>query len=181
MKRITSAVFLLTLFLCLIAPLWAQDAKGSAPAPSPAALNPLRIALLKWYDVNITTSFAVGDEPRGVCFDGANIWVANYGSGTVTKLQANDGTVLGTYNVGHAPANIAFDGANVWVTNFGSASVTELRASDGTLVGTFAISGQPFGIAFDGANIWVGNAGGSAIVTKLRASDGLISQTTPGP
>src|SRR5580692_11169785 len=127
MKRFgPAALFLLFLSLASAAPLWAQNASGSAPAPSPAALNPLTIALLKWYDVNITTSFAVGDEPRGVCFDGANIWVANYGSGTVTKLQANDGTVLGTYSVGHAPANIAFDGANVWVTNYGSANVTEL-------------------------------------------------------
>src|ERR1700730_2367153 len=100
-----AALLLLLLSLAPTTPLLAQNATAPTPPASPAASNPLRIALLKWYDANITTSFAVGDEPRGVCFDGANIWVANYGSGTVTKLQANDGTVLGTYSVGHAPAN----------------------------------------------------------------------------
>lgn len=71
-----------------------------------------------------------------MCFDGANIWVANYGSNSVTKLEANDGKVLGTFTVGTEPANVAFDGANIWVTNwvtnFGSNNVTKLRASDGT-------------------------------------------------
>jgi DNA-binding beta-propeller fold protein YncE len=28
----------------------------------------------------------VGNQPAGVAFDGANIWVANQGSNTVSKL-----------------------------------------------------------------------------------------------
>jgi DNA-binding beta-propeller fold protein YncE len=30
-------------------------------------------------------TFPVGAVPTGVAFDGANIWVANYGSDTVSK------------------------------------------------------------------------------------------------
>ena len=37
--------------------------------------NPLQIAILHWYDANLTTSFGVGNSPIGVAFDGANIWV----------------------------------------------------------------------------------------------------------
>ncbi|MGA8763019.1 MAG: hypothetical protein WB562_09160 [Candidatus Sulfotelmatobacter sp.] len=146
---------LLVVGLLFALPSHAQN-DGALPAGTggPPLSNPLKVALLKWYGANTTTSFAVGTNPRGVCFDGANIWVANYGSNTVTKLAANDGTVLGTFNVGTAPANVAFDGANVWVTNFGSNNVTKLRASDGTALGTFAVGIEPFGIAFDGANIW---------------------------
>ena len=62
-----------------------------------AHLNPLKIALLKWYLVNETTRFPVGSQPYGICFDGANIWTANFGDGTVTKLRASDGQVLGTF------------------------------------------------------------------------------------
>ena len=36
----------------------------------------------------------------GVAFDGANIWVANGGSNTVTKLRASDGALQGTFSVG---------------------------------------------------------------------------------
>ena len=40
--------------------------------------NPLQIAILHWYNANLTTSFAVGTEPVGVALDGANIWVTNF-------------------------------------------------------------------------------------------------------
>lgn len=61
------------------------------PALVHAQANPNQIALLRWYDANLANSFAVGDTPDAVAFDGANIWVANYNGGTVTKLRANDG------------------------------------------------------------------------------------------
>ena len=31
-------------------------------------------------------TYAVGVNPIGICFDGANIWVANFSSNSVTKL-----------------------------------------------------------------------------------------------
>ena len=88
--------------------------------------NPLQIAILHWYDANQTTTFAVRHLPIGVAFDGANMWVANEGSGNVTKLRASDGKLLGTFSVGSCPYGVAFDGANIWVTNFCSDSVSKL-------------------------------------------------------
>lgn len=37
-------------------------------------------------DGSIAGTFAVGTNAQGVAFDGVNIWVANGGSNTVTKL-----------------------------------------------------------------------------------------------
>jgi len=71
-------------------------------------------------------TFAVGSAPTAVAFDGANIWVTNWGSANVTKLRAADGSVLGTFAVGSNPFAVAFDGANVWVTNGGSSTVSKL-------------------------------------------------------
>ena len=53
--------------------------------------NPMQIALLRWHEDNESVStpwpsFNVGNNPRGVAFDGANIWVGNYNDNTVTKL-----------------------------------------------------------------------------------------------
>ena len=59
-----------------------------------------KIALLKWYDVNVNTSFAVGDGPRGIAFDGANIWVNHSYVGGVRKLDAATGATLGSYATG---------------------------------------------------------------------------------
>jgi hypothetical protein len=65
-------------------------------------------------------------SPFGVAFDEANIWVANSGSGNVTKLRASDGTFVGQFVAGAKPYGVAFDGANIWVTNSGSGTVAKL-------------------------------------------------------
>ena len=87
----------------------AQQADGE-PAQltgngAPPLLNPLKVALLKWYNANrVPTGFPVGAGPLGVVFDGANIWVAA-GIGA-TKLRASDGQNLGTFAAGKSlPAN----------------------------------------------------------------------------
>jgi len=56
----------------------------------------------------------VGSAPGGVAFDGTNIWVANHGSDTVTRLHISGG-ISGTFTVGNNPIAMAFDGANIWV------------------------------------------------------------------
>src|SRR6059058_2170088 len=53
-------------------------------------------------------SFPVGNYPKFLVFDGANIWVTNTVDGTVTKLRASDGANLGTFPVGVDPTSITF-------------------------------------------------------------------------
>jgi DNA-binding beta-propeller fold protein YncE len=62
-------------------------------------------------------TYQVGLNPVGLVFDGANIWSANQGEDTVTKLRAFDGKLLGTFAVGLSPVGLAFDGINVWTAN----------------------------------------------------------------
>ncbi len=138
-----------------------------------------RLGSLRW-DL-LGQRVAVGTNPFGVAFDGANIWVTNGGGNNVTKLRASDGACVGTctFTVGNSPHGVAFDGANIWVVNASDNSVTKLRASDGACVGTctFGVANTPSGIAFDGANMWVANFSGNT-VTKLRASDGAFQGTS---
>ncbi len=75
-------------------------------------------------------TYAVGDVPAGVVFDGANIWVANLGIGSVTRLLASTGAMVGTYAVGglggnQGPCAAAFDGANIWTANCNINSMTK--------------------------------------------------------
>jgi DNA-binding beta-propeller fold protein YncE len=60
-----------------------------------------------------------------VAFDGANIWVANNGAGSLTKLRASDGALLGTFAVGASPIGVAFDGANVVAVNSGANNLSK--------------------------------------------------------
>lgn len=101
-----------------------QEPPGPPGPPSP---NPLQLAILRWYDANTAGhQIPVGTAPYGLAFDGANIWVANSGSATVTKLRASDGANLGTIAVGNTPEGVAFDGANIWVANQQSNTVSKL-------------------------------------------------------
>ena len=105
-------------------------------------------------------------QPYAVAFDGANIWAVG-GFGSVFKVRASDGAILGSPSIGGGePQGVAFDGANIWVTQFSRNTVTKLRVSDGQVLGTFPVGSGPLGIAFDGANIWVANQSGNT-VSKL--------------
>jgi DNA-binding beta-propeller fold protein YncE len=157
MKRILIGISLL---LMVVATANLAQQNTGTPQPSQTSggvppANPLKVALLHWYRANTTTRFTVGSQPYGLAFDGANIWTGNFGDGTVTKVRANDGEVLGTFGVGVEPYGVTFDGANIWVSNVGSGTVTKLRASDGKNLGTFTVGAHPGWMAFDGANIWV--------------------------
>lgn len=91
-----------------------------------------------------TKSFAIGKEPRGVAFDGANLWVANRDDNNVTGLRASDGVVVGTVAVRGAPDGVIFDGANIWVVNQGynlkvDGSVTKLNPANGATLAIFPV------------------------------------------
>jgi outer membrane lipoprotein-sorting protein len=154
-----------------------MGAVGPTGPPGPPSPNPLRVAVLRWYQANQQNiKFPANGDPRGIAFDGANMWIADNGANSVTKLRASDGTILGTFVVGDHPIGVAFDGSSIWVTGGSSNTLTKLRASDGTNLGAFPVGSGPFALAFDGTNIWSVNANDNT-VTKLRASDGAIQGT----
>jgi len=126
---------------------------------------------LRASDGALLGTFAAGSGPGRMAFDGANIWVANYGSNNVTKIRASDGSTLGTLSVGTHPFGVAFDGGSVWITNTTSNNVTKRRASDGALLATYPTGTNPAGLAFDGANMWIANLS-DATVTKMQVTDG---------
>jgi hypothetical protein len=103
--------------------------------------------------------------------------VANWGSSSVTKFRASDGTNSVTYAVSGQPAGICFDGSNIWVANWQDRSVTEIRASDGANLGTYTVGTQPSYICYDGTNIWVTNNLSNS-VTKLMPQAGTTKAIT---
>jgi YVTN family beta-propeller protein len=107
----------------------------------------------------IVASYPVGTEPYGLAFDGQYVWVANYGSSSVSKVLATTGAVT-TYSLPTCahPEGMAFDGSHVWVScNVNSQIVLELNATGG-VTATITVGNEPSGMAFDGTNIWVANS-----------------------
>jgi YVTN family beta-propeller protein len=155
------------------------DGTTQTTAGNPAGVvgvNPLQVALLKWYPANQApnATFGVGIAPTGVAFDGANIWVSNQGDGSVTVLQASNGQITETLALtkGASPYGIAFDGSAMWVANF-NGSVATCYPGGGSC-GGFSLGANPLGLAFDGTNMWVTNHGGNS-VTKVQVHGGAVN------
>ena len=81
----------------------------------------------------VTATVTVGVEPIAVGFDGTSIWVANLGSGTVSKINPTTNTVTATVTVGTHPGGVAFDGTSIWVVNGGSGTVSKINPTTNTV------------------------------------------------
>jgi hypothetical protein len=97
--------------------------------PAGGGVNPLQVALLRWYEANQTgISAPVDPGPYGATFDGIFIWVVSLENNTVTQVQASNGQLVATNPSGGThPIQIAFDGINIWITHDQSNTVTKLR------------------------------------------------------
>lgn len=141
--------------------------------PLLAQINPDQVAILKWYAANKTTAFASQSGPWGMAFDGANMWVANSVSNSVSKFRVSDGVNLGNFYIGHPAQLLAYDGVSIWAGDGGTGKVTKIRTSDGAILFDKAVTsatGFPMGLAFDGSSMWVPGAGG--LLLQLKISDG---------
>jgi hypothetical protein len=123
-----------------------------------------------------TVASTLGDNPRGIAFDGARIWTAN-GSGSVSIVTPGSPYTVTTVTTGFfAPVGPLFDGANVWVTNF--ATLLKLSAGAG-IIQTVPIGSGANQPVFDGSNIWVPAYNDNAVVV-VRASSGAVLATLTG-
>ena len=149
------------------------NAAGSVSLVTPGATIP-------WTVTTVTPGFS---NPRGILFDGANIWVTDWREDrdALFKLDS-DGAVLQTVTVGTNPAAPAFDGSSIWVPNQGSASVSVVRASSGIVISTLTGNGldNPTSAAFDGQRILVTNNSGDSVSLWKAADLTAIGTFTAG-
>jgi len=140
--------------------IWTANQSGSVSIVTPGATLP--------WSVTTVTGFA---GLVGILYDGANIWVTDFGAGTLLRLDGS-GAIQQTVAVGTFPASPIFDGTDIWVPNSGSSSVSVVRASSGTVVATLTGNGLngPRAAAFDGQRVLITNPGGNS-VSLWRAAD----------
>src|SRR5262249_8619847 len=116
-------------------------------------------------------------KPSGLAYDGANIWVTSIGEGTVTKLRASDGVILGVYSVGRLPYWALFDGTDIWVSVFGGGFLVKLDPTDGTVLSQVPVSFAPTVMVFDGVRIWASLDVAPGMLAVVRADNGKVEST----
>jgi serine/threonine protein kinase len=146
-----------------------------------AAIVLTGLAALAWHVRTrprpVDATYAAGDEPGALAWDGRSLWVANHAANTVMKLEPASGRILATYPVGDKPVALAWDGAGLWVANHGwvdndHSTLMRLDPADGRVLATYRLPGQPMNLALDGTHVWVTETWPTYVVRKLRAVDG---------
>ena len=99
-----------------------------------------------------------------VAFDSrlGEIFVANYGSNTVSVISDSNNTVIANINVGSSPESVAYDSANglIFVTNQYPGTVSVISDSNNTVIANVTVGAFPSGIAYDSGKgkIFVANS-----------------------
>lgn len=129
-----------------------------------------RAALDQWWVPSFNNLFGetvVGNVPKGVKSDGVDVWVANRGSGTVSRVRASDGQLLGTWTGAVQAGQVLVARGRVFVTGVtspGRLYLVDPRQPPGPVfVLSSSLGANPQGIAFDGSRIWIANTGDNSV------------------
>jgi len=140
-----------------------------------------RAALNQWAiptSVPSTGKTAVGNSPEFVASDGEDLWVASGGSGTVSRVHASDGKLLGTWTGAVAAFGVVIARGRVFVTGDNSPGaiyvIDPSQAPGAVTTLTSSLPDDPLGIAFDGSNLWTANTD-SGSISKVNPNGGAVT------
>lgn len=94
--------------------------------------------------------------------DGARVYVANPGDGTVSVIDTASNTVVNTIFIALSPLAVAItpDGTRLYATSNQSATITVIDTATNAVVTTIPVGRNPLGVVFspDGARAYVEDA-----------------------
>ena len=141
-----------------------------------------RGALNQWWtttphiDIDLGTTI-VGTFPNLLQSDGADVWVANFGSHEVSRVRANDGKLLETWTGTTQAMAVLVAMGRVFATGQTSPGnlylINPTQTAGAATIAASNLGVNPQGIAFDGNRIWTANFG-------TAGSGGSVSIVTPG-
>lgn len=129
----------------------------------------MRAALNLWAtpaSIASTALTVVGDLPQLVQSDGADLWVANSNSGTVSRVQASDGRLLDTWTDADFPYGVLVTRGRIYVT--GGGPMGHLYGFDpdqpaGAVLTLANLPAGTRGITTDGTFIWTANVSAGSV------------------
>lgn len=138
-----------------------------------------RAALNQWAvptAVPFSAKTAVGNHPCHVASDGADLWVANENSNSVSRVRASDGKLLETWSGAYGAYGVLVARGRIFVTGYalpGAIYQIDPRQPAGAVSTLATILDTPLGITTDGFYIWTANS--SASVSKVNPDTGDVT------
>ena len=104
---------------------------------------------------DVISSFsAPGTNPRGLTWDGTNLWLADSNTDLIYELTTT-GTVLSSFATPSIePTGLTWDGTNLWLSDT-STDLNYQLTTTGTVLSSFATPHpDATGLTWDGVNLW---------------------------
>jgi hypothetical protein len=149
-----------------------------------------RAALGQWWTPKDETALAlttVGDAPNSIQSDGADLWVANYASHTISRVRASDGKLLETWTGADSAIGILIARGKVFMVGYLNPGrlyrIDPTQPAGNVDTITSSLGDFPRTLTFDGKYIWTANVGAGGIpgtISKVNPDTGAVQTFSTG-
>ena len=124
----------------------------------------------------------VGSAPALLASDGADVWVANHNSSTVSRVRASDGKLLETWTGASFPTGVLSAMGRIFIAGNFLGRIDPGQPAGAVENVTTLPGGAGAQLTFDGSRIWAANstAGSVSIVTPGATTPWTVTTVTAG-
>jgi DNA-binding beta-propeller fold protein YncE len=165
-----------------------RDRIGSWPRAwliAPAAIAVIAaiaaLLLLGGDDVSVSAPVAIGRGPLRIATGARSVWVTSARDGTLTRLDAATGSVVGEpIHLERGIAGVAVGSESVWVASPRSGEVLRIDGDTGKVEQRVDVGGHPGALVFGGQRVWVADEYREG-VSAINAAGGRVVRRRIAP
>lgn len=141
-----------------------------------------RVIRIDPFTNKIVAEIKVGSRPQRLALGGGSLWVLNYRSRSINRIDPQANTVIGdAYRVPPFPHTLAYIKDQLWVGCEGDSALVRIDPERGTRVGELIPVGPaPFTTIFDGHSVWVADYLNGELMHFDAETDSLLDHTRVG-
>jgi DNA-binding beta-propeller fold protein YncE len=125
-------------------------------------------------DVSVSAPVAIGPGPLRIATGARSVWVTSARDGTLTRVDADTGSVAGEpIRLERGIAGVAVGAESVWVASPRSGEVLRIDGDTGAVEQRVDVGGHPGALVFGGQRVWVADEYGEG-VTAINAAGGRV-------
>ena len=98
-----------------------------------------------------------GSRPCGSAAYGKYLYVANYGSGTLARINPRTNEPVKTITVGDGPCGVVAGGGALWVENFRSSNIARVDPKRLKVTAHIFVHGAPWDLTYGFGSVWTSN------------------------
>lgn len=117
----------------------------------------------------------VGGHPFSLAEAGGSIWVANFLTGKVQRIDPATNRVAASVPVGGEPYGLAVAPGSIWVGNNAAAEVARIDIASNRVVARVPAGDRPIGLTYANGSVSVGDFGDGAI-TRIDAATNAVTR-----